>query len=173
MEEKQKYFLEQEYLRLWKAYGADRFLTHQNWTHVWDLPTPTQRQATVAFVQDGFPSPDEKQLLEKISQAMGLELPDVAFLCFGPESDREKLRSDLRVLCPEVVVALGEKPAQALLEFSGAWTQVRGQFYFFSESPRIEIVATLSPGHLLKNPVDKKIVWDDMKQVMAKLEKKP
>jgi DNA polymerase len=77
------------------------------------------------------------------------------------------LDRQVELIRPRVVVALGRIAAQRLTGTSkpvgalrGRWTSYRG----------IPLLATFHPAYLLRQPLEKRRVWDDLKQVRAKLE---
>ena len=72
-----------------------------------------------------------------------------------------------------MVVALGEIAAQRLLGASVALPQLRGRFHPLPGRSRIAVMPTLAPGVLLQSPAAKRLVWEDMKLVMARLGEKP
>jgi len=72
----------------------------------------------------------------------------------------------LRAIGPEVIVALGKFAAQTLLQTKTPITRLRGQWFEYQGVP---LMPTLHPAYLLRNPGDKKLVWQDIKSVMARL----
>lgn len=67
---------------------------------------------------------------------------------------------------PEVLVTLGKFAAQTLLETKTPITRLRGTWQEFRGIP---LMPTFHPAYLLRNPADKKLVWQDIQQVMARL----
>jgi uracil-DNA glycosylase family 4 len=76
------------------------------------------------------------------------------------------LRRQIALVRPEVIVALGKFAAQTLLQTKTPITRLRGQWYAYEGVP---LMPTLHPAYLLRNPGDKKLVWQDIKSVMARL----
>jgi len=122
------------------------------------------------------------QLLEKIIKAMGLEREQV-FICnilkCRPPGNRTPgprevaacsplLREQLKILKPEVIVALGGPAAKTLLESKLGISKLRGRFHVYNGVP---LMPTFHPAYLLRNPGEqyKRMVWDDMKAALAKL----
>jgi DNA polymerase len=68
---------------------------------------------------------------------------------------------------PKVIVALGKFAAQNLLGLSTPISRLRGQWH---EYRGIRLMPTLHPAYLLRTPSDKRLVWEDIKQVMRELE---
>lgn len=89
----------------------------------------------------------------------------------NPEPDEVEacspfLLKQLQLIAPEVIVALGKFAAQTLLATKTPITRLRGQWYDFHGIP---LMPTFHPAFLLRNPGDKKLVWQDVKLVMARL----
>lgn len=76
------------------------------------------------------------------------------------------LRRQIALVQPEVIVALGKFAAQTLLATKTPITRLRGNWFAYEGVP---LMPTLHPAYLLRNPADKKLVWQDIKQVMARL----
>jgi DNA polymerase len=120
------------------------------------------------------------QLLTKIIQAMGYRRGDVyisnVLKCRPPENrtplpDEVKnclpyLLSQIELIQPKVIVALGATAVRALLDVQLGITKMRGHWYTFKDIP---IMPTFHPAYLLRNPPAKKEVWEDMKAVLEKL----
>jgi DNA polymerase len=67
---------------------------------------------------------------------------------------------------PRVIVALGTFAAQTLLGVRTPITRMRGVWH---EHRGIKVMPTFHPAYLLRTPGDKKLVWADIKVVMAEL----
>jgi len=128
------------------------------------------------------------QLLTKIIQTMGLSReqvyiasilkcrPDTPGQSFGnrkPTADEMKtcipyLHSQIDIIQPRVLVALGGVAIEGLLGKSGI-TRLRGQWETYRGIP---LMPTFHPSYLLRStsPRDKRLVWEDMLQVMERLE---
>ena len=120
------------------------------------------------------------QLLTKIIQAMGMQREDV-YICNiikcrppnnrTPESDeilacQPFLLKQLRAIGPQFVCALGGPAAQTLLQTKEPISRLRGKFYDFHGIP---LLPTFHPAYLLRNPHEKKTVWEDMKLLLQKM----
>lgn len=148
--------------------------------------------AEVAFVGEGPGYHEDQQalpfvgaagqLLNRMIQAMRYA-PDDVYICnvvkCRPPENRnpmpdeiaacsEFLQKQLGLVAPRVIVALGKCAAAALRSdeqlihgWRGSWTQWQG----------IDVLSTYHPAFLLRSPEHKKIVWEDLKQVMQKLGK--
>lgn len=122
------------------------------------------------------------QLLTKIIEAMGLKRQDVYIAnvvkCRPPnnrnpepdeiESCEPFLIRQLGIIRPALICALGTFAAQTLLKTKEKISSLRGNFYYYHD---IKVMPTYHPAYLLRNPNDKKIVWEDMKKIMKELKK--
>jgi uracil-DNA glycosylase family 4 len=120
------------------------------------------------------------QLLDRIIQAMTLSREKIYICnvvkCRPPNNrvpDPEEqgtcgrfLRSQLSLIRPKVVVALGSTAAHYLLDTDRPISALRGRFH---EVGDYQIMPTYHPAYLLRNPSGKRAVWEDMKKVMAHL----
>ncbi len=89
----------------------------------------------------------------------------------NPEPDEVQscepfLLRQLELIGPEVVVALGKFAVQTLLRTKVPITQLRGRWFEFRG---IKLMPTFHPAYLLRNPADKRLVWQDIQQVMQAL----
>jgi uracil-DNA glycosylase len=78
------------------------------------------------------------------------------------------LRKQLHALKPRVIVTLGNVPTHTLLKTKEGITRLRGKWQSYDGVP---LMPTFHPAYLLRNPKDKVLVWEDIKQVIAKLQK--
>ncbi len=76
------------------------------------------------------------------------------------------LRSQLRLVGPEIIIALGKFAAQTLLASDTPITRLRGQWH---EWEGIPVMPTFHPAYLLRNPAFKREVWADIRMVLARL----
>lgn len=76
------------------------------------------------------------------------------------------LKRQIKVIKPEVICALGAFAAQTLLETGEAISRLRGHFHDYMG---IKVLPTYHPAYLLRNPVKKRDVWEDMKLLMKEL----
>lgn len=121
-------------------------------------------------------------LLTKIIEAMGYKREEVYIAnilkCRPPDNRPPRpdeieqcepyLLAQIGAIQPKVIVALGNFAAQTLLKTDRKVSGMRGIFH---EYQGVRLMPTYHPAYLLRNPNDKKLVWDDMKQVMAFLNK--
>jgi DNA polymerase len=124
------------------------------------------------------------QLLTRIIEAMGLKRSDVYIaniLKCRPPNNRKPLPDEaarckpflieqLEVIQPEVIVALGATGVEGLLGLTGI-TKLRGTWLTckLPSGKEILVMPTFHPAFLLRDPSQKKFVWEDMQKVMAKL----
>jgi len=117
------------------------------------------------------------QLLTKIIEAMGMRREDV-YICNiikcrppnnrTPEADeivacQPFLLEQLRAIGPKFICALGGPAAQTLLQTKEPISRLRGKFYDYHGIP---LLPTFHPAFLLRNPNEKKTVWEDMKLLL-------
>jgi DNA polymerase len=76
------------------------------------------------------------------------------------------LLRQLELIAPEVIVALGKFAAQTLLRSKTPITHLRGRWHDYHG---IKLMPTLHPAYLLRNPGDKRLVWEDIQKVMVAL----
>jgi uracil-DNA glycosylase family 4 len=87
-------------------------------------------------------------------------LPNEAANC------REYLDSQLDLVKPKYICALGATAVQYLLGTKQSIGKLRGQF---QEYKGIPVLATYHPAYLLRSPEKKADVWEDMKRLMARM----
>ena len=80
------------------------------------------------------------------------------------------LQRQIEIIQPRVIVALGTFAAQTLLGTRTPITQLRGQWHDYHG---IRVMATFHPAYLLRNPHDKRLVWEDIKAIMRELGLRP
>ncbi len=117
------------------------------------------------------------QLLTKIIEAMKLSR-DQIYICNvikcrppenrNPQPDEIKacfpfLKRQLDSISPDFICALGSVAANALLEKEVFISRVRGRFFDYKG---IKVMPTYHPAYLLRNPVKKKDVWEDVQKIM-------
>jgi DNA polymerase len=130
------------------------------------------------------------QLLTRIIETMGLAReevyianilkcrPDTSPGSFGnrPPTPREMqtcrpyLVEQIDIIRPKVLVALGAIAVEGLLGTRGTMRELRGRWHSYNGTP---LMITYHPAYLLRNqaPSEKRKVWEDMLQVLERLEK--
>ncbi len=120
------------------------------------------------------------QLLTKIIEAMKMRREDVYIancLKCRPPGNRSPLpdeivtcnpilRKQIEIIQPKIICALGKHAAHTVLATQDPITRIRGRFF---ERDGFKIIPTFHPAYLLRNPGDKKLVWEDMKKILAEL----
>lgn len=148
-------------------------------------------QAELMFVGEG-PGEDEDRkgepfvgragqlLTEIITRGMGLQRSDVYIAnvvkCRPPENRNPEpdeiaacqpfLFQQIDIVAPKVIVALGKFAAQTLLGTMTPIGKLRGRWFEFRGR---KLMPTFHPSYLLRNPADKKLVWEDIQLVMQEL----
>ena len=129
------------------------------------------------------------QLLTRILKAMNFERedvyianilkcrPDMPAGSFGNrpptptemQTCRPYLLEQIDVIHPSVLVALGSVAVEGLLGMRAAMREMRGRWRTYNSIP---LMITYHPAYLLRNqaPSEKRKVWEDMLQVMERLE---
>lgn len=129
------------------------------------------------------------QLLTKIIKAMGFAReevyianilkcrPDTPGSAYGNrpptplemETCKPYLMEQIEIIRPKVIVALGAVAVEGLLATRAPMRQLRGQWNEFNGTP---LMVTYHPAYLLRNqsPTEKRKVWEDMMQVLERLE---
>ena len=124
------------------------------------------------------------KLLTKIIEAMGMKREDCYIAnvvkCRPPQNrmplpeEVEQcspfLRSQIEIVKPNVIVALGLCATAHLLGTQSSMSNLRGRFHKLPWNQKVMVMPTYHPAYLLRNPGAKKMVWDDMKQVKQQFE---
>ncbi len=120
------------------------------------------------------------RLLDRIIFAMGMQREEV-YICnvekCRPPGNRDPnpeeiaacepyLKRQLAAIRPQLIVALGKFAAQTLLRDETPISRLRGKWSTYEGIP---LMPTYHPAYLLRNPAGKREVWEDMKQVLARL----
>lgn len=113
-------------------------------------------------------------LLQKMLLAMNLDSLNDVYICNvvkcrppynrNPEDDeinacKNYLLSQIELVKPKIIVALGRFAFHALLDTKLAMTKFRGKVNYFNHIP---LIVTYHPAYLLRNPVAKKDAWLDL-----------
>ncbi len=91
-------------------------------------------------------------------------LPDEINTCFP------FLKRQILSIQPEFICALGSVAAQTLLDTRQPISKLRGHFFTYHD---IQLMPTYHPAFLLRNSGRKRDVWEDMKQLMKEMAKRP
>lgn len=122
------------------------------------------------------------QLLTRMIEAMGLKREEVfianVLKCRPPgnrppqpkeiENCEPYLATQLALIQPKVICALGTFAAQTLLKSMLPISGLRGKVFDYQGSA---LICTFHPAYLLRNPSEKKKAWEDLKRVRSLLNK--
>jgi DNA polymerase len=76
------------------------------------------------------------------------------------------LSRQIEAIRPRVIVALGKFAAQTLLDSKTPISKLRGRWHEYRGTM---LMPTFHPSYLLRNPADKKLVWQDIQLVMKEV----
>lgn len=122
------------------------------------------------------------QLLTRMIEAMGLSRDEV-YICniikCRPPRNRDPnpdeidtcepfLRDQIDAIDPSIIIALGSFAAKTLLRTEMSITRLRGRFHTYHG---IALMPTFHPAYLLRNAAQKRPVWQDLKAVMAEMDR--
>ena len=148
-------------------------------------------KAEVMFVGEG-PGRDEdlkgepfvgragQLLTDIITKGMGMKREDVyianVIKCRPPDNrnpETDEIEScepflvrQIELIKPRVLIGLGKFAVQTLLKTKVPIMKLRGGWHDYHG---IKFMPTLHPAYLLRNPGDKKLVWQDIKKVLQEL----
>jgi uracil-DNA glycosylase len=122
------------------------------------------------------------QLLTKIIQAIQLTRQEVYIAnivkCRPPQNRNPEpdeisacepfLVKQLEVIRPKLICALGTFAAQTLLKTDQRISVLRGRFHSYRGIP---LMPTFHPAYLLRNPQNKREVWEDMKKIRSEYDR--
>jgi uracil-DNA glycosylase family 4 len=122
------------------------------------------------------------QLLTKMIESMGYKRDDVyianVLKCRPPGNRPPKpdevatcgpfLRKQIAAINPDVLCTLGSFAAQAVLRREDKISAMRGKFFLIDG---VTVLPTYHPAYLLRNPSEKRTVWEDLQKIMAVLRK--
>ena len=146
-----------------------------SWLFVGEAPGAEEDRRGEAFVGRAG------QLLDSMLRAMGLSREKDVYIAnilkcrppnnrdpLGPEVQAcmPYLQRQIALLQPRVIVALGRFAAQGLLQMGTPLSQLRGTTQQYQGIP---LIVTYHPAYLLRNPIDKRKVWEDLKRALAVL----
>lgn len=88
------------------------------------------------------------------------------------------LRQQIRLVRPEIMVAVGRVAAQQLLESTAPVGRMRGRIFPYTlsgpedsaDQEQIPVLVTYHPAYLLRSPGQKAKAWEDLKQLKRRLE---
>lgn len=141
---------------------------HADWLFIGEAPGANEDRLGEPFVGDAG------QLLDAMMAAIGLRRGDNVFIAnvlkSRPPGNRDPqpeeiaacrpyLERQIELIQPKLIVALGRFAAQNLLSTDTPIGILRGQVHRYRGLP---LVVTYHPAYLLRNPIDKAKVWEDL-----------
>lgn len=122
------------------------------------------------------------QLLTKMIEAMGLQREEVYIaniIKCRPPGNRDPLpeevercepflREQIAAIAPRIIIAMGNHAAKTLLRTELGITRLRGRFHTYQGIP---LRPTFHPAYLLRNAEQKRPAWEDLKAVMAEMDR--
>ncbi|OQY49550.1 MAG: hypothetical protein B6230_07915 [Desulfobacteraceae bacterium 4572_89] len=119
-------------------------------------------KARVLFVdsEGSFFNGESGALFLKILKAMDMK-PQSISICNAP--DRAAIHGCIKKNQPQIIVTLGQRAGQLLLNHKVPLESFQGKFHFHNG---IQVMPTFHPLTLLEQPGLKRKVWEDMQQVM-------
>ena len=121
------------------------------------------------------------RLLDRILLAMGMQREEV-YICnvlkCRPPDNRDPqpeevaaceafLIRQIAAIKPQVIIGLGRFAVHSLLKSKVPISRIRGEWQTYQGIP---LMPTYHPAYLLRNPEGKRDVWEDMKEVMRRLQ---
>jgi DNA polymerase len=141
---------------------------HAEWLFVGEAPGAHEDRLGEPFVGDAG------KLLDAMLAAIGLARGDNVYIAnvlkSRPPGNRDPkpdevaaclpyLQRQIELIQPKLIVALGRFAAQNLLASDTPIGKLRGQVHRYRGVP---LVVTYHPAYLLRNPLDKAKVWEDL-----------
>ena len=127
------------------------------------------------------------QLLDRMLAAIGLSRQNDVYIAnllpWRPPGNRTPtpqevaiclpfIQRQIELADPEILISVGGPSAQGLLGFKGILAS-RGKWVEYDTgSKRIRAMATLHPAYLLRQPLQKRLAWRDLRALKAALEEK-
>ena len=122
------------------------------------------------------------ELLDKMIEAMGWTRESVYInnivMCRPPGNRNPQpdevaactpfLEARIRAIAPRIIVALGRPAANTLLGMDAPISSLRGKFH---DRNGVKVMPTFHPAYLLREPAKKREAWEDLKLVMAELQR--
>lgn len=125
------------------------------------------------------------QLLDRMLAAIGLNRQEHVYIAntvpWRPPGNRTPtpqevaiclpfIRRQIELADPEILICIGAPSAQALLGVSGILAS-RGRWMEYDTGRRmIRAIPTLHPAYLLRQPVQKRLAWRDLRTIKAALD---
>ncbi len=82
------------------------------------------------------------------------------------------IRRQIELVNPDVVVCLGKPSSQAILNVTDGIMKTRGRWFDYDTGTRkIKAMATFHPAYLLRQPIYKRLTWQDLRAIRKELAK--
>ena len=78
------------------------------------------------------------------------------------------LKRQVKLLQPDLILALGGITAQRLLKSKSTLSRLRGQLHYIDDI-NVPIIVSFDPAYLLRSPNEKRKAWDDLQMAMKAL----
>ncbi len=146
--------------------------TMKNWDNLGKKDTfffqgPENAPAFFVDSEGSFFNGESGGLFVKILNAMGLK-PESVFICNAP--DAGSIHNRIKNYNPKIIITLGQRAGQLLLNLSSPLEQFQGKFHSHNG---VRVMPTFHPMALLQQPGLKRKVWEEMQQVMQLMEFSP
>jgi DNA polymerase len=80
------------------------------------------------------------------------------------------IKRQIELVDPDVLVCLGKPSSQAVLELKDGIMRTRGRWHNYDTGSRtIRAMATFHPAYLLRQPIYKRLVWQDLRAIAKAL----
>ena len=142
---------------------------HAEWMFVGEAPGSEEDKRGLPFVGRAG------KLLTAMITALGMQREEVYIanvLKCRPPNNRDPMGAEVAqcecflhrqvaLVEPKIIVALGRFAAQSLLKTTQPIGKLRGEQFSYAETG-IPLIVTYHPAYLLRNPIDKRKVWQDL-----------
>ena len=80
------------------------------------------------------------------------------------------IKRQIELVDPDVLVCLGKPSSQAVLELKDGIMRSRGRWHTYDTGTRsIRAMATFHPAYLLRQPIYKRLAWQDLRSISKAL----
>jgi DNA polymerase len=80
------------------------------------------------------------------------------------------IKRQIELVDPDVLVCLGKPSSQAVLELKDGIMRTRGRWHNYDTGTRtIRAMATFHPAYLLRQPIHKRLAWQDLRAISKAL----
>ena len=130
------------------------------------------------------------KLLDKMLNFIGLErkknfyITNIVF--WRPPGNRTPNEQEIKIclpfvkkhnqiIKPQLIILLGNIAAKSILQTTEGITKIRGKNFFYIDEEnnlKIEAIPIFHPAYLLRNPIEKKYVWEDLKKIYKVIKEK-